>query len=521
MKLKIMGVFLMTLLLASQLVLSNEDNGEISLSITSLNGEITAIPGDTIVVPFSIKNIGNTTVGNLTVYLTGPVKGFQYSGKTLRILLRPGESYNDTLILKILNAEPGRYLLKLVVRVGSYRFEAPLIVRVKPLVDYSLSIAVNDRYIYGHPVEVRLEVKSKSNTILTGRIGYCIIGRKTIVNESIVTFVKPGSSWIKMLRFNNLPPGNYTVVLWANLSRLYKKASVSFEVYQRALSYSVRFENGAIRVFVYDKTGRGVPDIPVSINGIWLKTGLDGTVLYSVSSPGRYKVVLNLDGRIVSTEVEVKGLSISSIQEGNRLIVQVTDGKNPVPNVTVTVIGPEGRDFGITNRSGFVEFNASKIGYGTVVIRGESSQYLPAEVIVTLTRPPEPPKTSTQNITATFSRSEGNISASEEISSTEKPRSWISMGTALLLIISGIIFAGSSYVAFAMPIIQEETLDKYYFLKVKAPKLRPLKNYRIERPVKAVEIRTTKGRARLENGKLIWELDLEPGEEAYLQAVLG
>ncbi|WP_054840463.1 hypothetical protein [Thermococcus sp. JCM 11816] len=73
-----------------------------------------------------------------------------------------------------------------------------------------------------------------------------------------------------------------------------------------------------------------------------------------------------------------------------------------------------------------------------------------------------------------------------------------------------------------MPTVHEETLDRYYFIKVRAPRLRPpLKDYKLVRPVKAIEVRVTKGKAMLNEDGITWELDLEPGEEAYLQAILG
>ncbi len=68
---------------------------------------------------------------------------------------------------------------------------------------------------------------------------------------------------------------------------VYKEVSKNFEVYRRALNYSIRFEHGAIRVFVYDRSGRGgVPDITVTVNGVELKTDPNGAVTYSVSTPG-------------------------------------------------------------------------------------------------------------------------------------------------------------------------------------------------------------------------------------------
>lgn len=504
---------------------SSEGNvGGISLSITVLNNEFTALPGDTLVIPFSIKNTGNTTITNMTVYITGPTTGFQYSGKAIRIPLLPNDTYNDTLILKVLNQEPGQYLLRIIARVGDQYFEAPVIVTVKALIDYDLTITAQDRYIYGRSVEIYLTLTSKSNTVISGRIGYYLVGNRTIINQTTITYVKPDSPWEKKLEFKTLPLGNYTVVLWANMSGVYKEVSKNFEVYRRALNYSISFEHGAIRIFVYDRSGRGVPDITVTVNGVELKTDPNGAVTYSVSTPGVYRVTLNLDGKIVSKELVVKSLHISSIQEGERLIVQVTDGKKEVPNVTVTVEGPKGKDFGITNSTGFALFNLSKVGYGTLIVKAESASYLPAETIITTVSPPSPTKTST-----TTPKTSNTMTTIPTTTTTQYPptssepskKSGISTETALILVISGILLAATSYFALAMPTVHEETLDRYYFVKVRAPRLRPLKDYKLERPVKAVEVRVTKGKATLNDDGITWELDLEPGEEAYLQAILG
>ncbi|MBP1912311.1 hypothetical protein [Thermococcus stetteri] len=499
-----------------------ETTESVSLLVTTPITELTALPGDTLVVPFSVKNTGNTTITNITVYITGPTTGFQYSGKVIRTSLHPGDVYEDTLLLKVLNVEPGQYLLKIIARVGEQYFEAPVIVTVKTLVDYSLAIDVQDRYLYGRPVRVSLSLYSKSNTVISGKIGYYIVGEEGVMlNQSVITYVRPGFSWKKDLEFKTLPLGNYTVVLWANISGLYKETSKSFEVYRRALNYSVRFENGAIRVFVYDPSRRGVPDIAVTINGVELRTGPTGEVAYSISTPGTYRVVLNLDGKIVLEKIVVKSLQISGIQERDRLIVRVTDGKVPVPNVTVEVTGPRGKDLGVTNTTGFVVFNLSRVGYGTLVIRAESSSYLPIETVITTIAPPTQITTTTpeqkhSNTTTTTTKPPLQTTPPE----SRKP-SWISEGTALILILSGIAFAITSYLALAAPIVHEETLDRYYFIKVRAPRLRPLTGYRIERPVRAVEVRATKGNATLNEDGIVWELDLEPGEEAYLQAILG
>jgi len=492
------------------------------LSVAVLNDNIPALPGSTIVVPFSITNLGNETINNVTVYVTGPAQGFQYSVKVIRTPIEPGKSLNDTIAVRVLNPEPGPYLLTLVARAGRVYATSKFVVRVKSVIDYTPSIVTARRYVYGHGVNVTLRVYSTSNTVITGKIGYVIERNGVpIVNETMITFVRPDSFWVKRLSWRTLPVGNYTVLLWANLSGIYKSATASFEVYQRNLHYRVYFWDGAIHVRVYNSTG-GVPGIPVEINGLKFTTGPDGTLTYAVPSPGLYNVVLNLDGRIAVVPVTVEKLSISTAQRGNVLTVRVTANNTPIPNVTVTVLGPSSTAYGVTNASGEAVFNLTDVGYGTVVVRAQSDRYLPSETVITVSRPPQTTTSSSSSArmsSTTSASSNTTFPAPPETSKAAAAGGSSRLG--MILILAGLLLAGTSYFAFAVPTVREETLDRYYFLKVRAPRLRPLKNYRVERQVSAVEVRATKGSARLEDGRLIWELDLEPGEEAYLQAVLG
>ena len=73
-----------------------------------------------------------------------------------------------------------------------------------------------------------------------------------------------------------------------------------------------------------------------------------------------------------------------------------------------------------------------------------------------------------------------------------------------------------------MPIVQEKTLDRYYFVKVKAPRLRGIDNFRFEKGVNVLDARATKGSVKVEDNRVVWEIEhLDPGEEAYLQVMLG
>jgi hypothetical protein len=81
---------------------------------------------------------------------------------------------------------------------------------------------------------------------------------------------------------------------------------------------------------------------------------------------------------------------------------------------------------------------------------------------------------------------------------------------------------GGIYLSFFRPHIIEEELGRYYFVKLRAPRLVPLRGFHWEGQMNAVEVRTTKGDARIEGNTVIWEIEeLKPGEEAVLQVVLG
>jgi len=92
---------------------------------------------------------------------------------------------------------------------------------------------------------------------------------------------------------------------------------------------------------------------------------------------------------------------------------------------------------------------------------------------------------------------------------------------SIILIVSALLFGISSYAAFFMPIKLEEQLDGYYFVKVKAPRLRKLKKFRYRKAISVASVRATKGRVEIKDSEIIWEIDeLAPGEEAFLQVIL-
>ena len=483
------------------------------LVIVPLNDSFTGVPGDTIIIPFQLRNLGNQTVSNVTVYVTGPAEGFLYGSKVIREPIEPNGTIQDTISVKLLNLDPGRYNLTIVARAGSSYSEAQVTISVKTLVDYALRIDVNDEYTYGSNVTALLKITSQANGVIIGRLGYTLSRDGTVLETFATTiYLRPGESWVKELKLTTPRVGDYSVYFWANFSGRFKSKTATFRVYQRNLRYDAYFKDGAIYVHVYDENGQGVPDITVRINGIPFKTDDGGTVSYLVEKPGTYEVVLNLDGRIVTTFVEVRKLFLSATQENGTLLVKVVDSTGkPVPNITVTASGPLGKDYSATNSSGIAEIDLEKTGYGTIMLRAESSRYMGGETSVKVTPPAKPTQTPTTTTTPPTTTT---------TTPAKPPKNYGPL--AAILLIAGVLLAGTSYAAFFRPVIQEEMLDRYYFVKVRAPKLRGMDGFRFEKGVSAIEVKATKGRAEIKDGLIVWEIEhLEPEEEAYLQVILG
>ncbi|WP_258084688.1 hypothetical protein [Thermococcus thermotolerans] len=483
------------------------------LVIVPLNDNFTGVPGDTIIIPFQLRNLGNQTVSNVTVYVTGPAEGFLYGSKVIREPIEPNGTVQDTISVKLLNLDPGRYNLTIVARAGSSYSEARITISVKTLVDYALRIDVNDEYTYGSNVTALLKITSQANGVIIGRLGYTLSRDGTVLETFTTTiYLRPGESWVKELKLTTPRVGDYSVYFWANFSGRFKSKRATFRVYQRNLRYDAYFKDGAIYVHVYDENRQGVPDISVKINGIPFKTDDGGTVSYLVEKPGTYEVVLNLDGKIVTTFVEVRKLFLSATQENETLLVRVVDSTGkPVPNITVTASGPLGKDYSATNSSGIAEIDLEKTGYGTIMLRAESSRYMGGETSVKVAPPAKPTQTPTTTTTPP---------AVTTTTPAKPPKNYGPL--AAILLIAGVLLAGTSYLAFFRPIIQEEMLDRYYFVKVRAPKLRVMEGFRFEKGVNAIEVKATKGRAEIKDGLIVWEIEhLEPEEEAYLQVILG
>ncbi|WP_087037247.1 CARDB domain-containing protein [Thermococcus litoralis] len=477
-----------------------------------------AKPGETISVPITLSNIGNETAENITIYISGPlVEGLLYSQDVIK-KLEPGEKVEKTLPIYIENPKAGVYDLKVVARVGAVLIEVPISLRILTKVSYSIDIDVKDRYLFGEDVAVTLKVSSSSNGIIFGDVSYEIYRENVSIAEKSIHNIflypeYPKNRWEYVIFLPKPDAGKYTVVMRTRFGGISKTITKSFEVYQRKLRYETKFEKGIIYVRVLDEGGNGVEGIPVTIEGTELKTNSYGIAFVEAKEPGTYHITLNLDGKIVETFVEVKKLFMAYEQRNETLLVYVRDsaGKG-IGNVTIEAIGPIGKTYSITDENGTAVIDLNETGFGSISLKAESDRYLGAEAIVTVK---EPKKPETETPTQTTSTPINQTTPIPPV----KPKDYGNL--PLILVLSAIIFGSTSYLALFKPLKFEEQLDKYYFVKVRAPRLRELRNFRYEKAINAVDARATKGKVAIEDGKVIWEIDkLEPGEEAFLQVIL-
>lgn len=512
---KVKGLLLMLLMLGMMAV---HVSAYPLISVQAVRDNFEVSPGDTIIIPVKITNLGNESISNVTLYVTGPASGFKYQTRTIKTLAA-NQSILETLIVRVLSPDAGTYSLKVIASAGSSFAQDTVSVRVLAKIDYSLAINVSDKYPYGSDVTAELLVNSTSNTPIIGTIGFYLYQNKRVIRSySSTVYIGSRGSWKYRLFLPKPEPGKYTLVLKANFYGNSKMINRSFEVYQRTLRYSAEFRDGAIVVRVTDGNGSAVPGINVQINGIQFTTDRYGRVSYAVDKPGTYRVKLELDGRTVETLVEVKKLFIRTVQQNETLLVHVLEptGRG-VGNVTLRATGPLGTVYAITNSTGWAEIRLGDTGFGTILLTAENSLYLPAKETVRVEKP-APPETRTETPPPANTSSTSTITPAVPAPSaggTNMPY------IALIVLFAALIFAGTSYVAFFMPVKLEEQLDKYYFVKIKAPKLRGLKNFRYEKSINATDARATKGAVRIEGSTVIWEIEeLEPDEEAFLQVLL-
>ncbi|WP_010477895.1 hypothetical protein [Thermococcus zilligii] len=415
---------------------------------------------------------------------------------------------------------------------------------------------------------------------------FVIKGNESVVSSwNFTVSLDPGRRWSETIRIPSLDAGNYTLAILADLSNVSQRLEKSFKVIPRNYRYSAEFKEGVILVKVSFADGRPAKDVEVWINGTTLYTDEKGEAVFVPPRQGVYLVRLNLDGEIVTRLVDVKcpysygawyengsiwirvtdenGSPVSGIRvdllgqtlftdenglaafkvnqagvygarlylgdciEGvsvkvdkllvvpevraDVLVLTVIDSSgSPLPNVTVVIESSSGTLSLRTNDDGKIFIPLDKLGSKKFALTAEARGYLKYSSVIDLSTPEKTSASPGKNTTSTFAGGGGEKSRLPDLKAI------------LVVVISLTGLAGSSYLALARPHVVEEELDRYYFVKLKAPRMRPLLNFRWERGMKALEARATRGKARIEGSRVIWEVDeLKPNEEAVLQVILG
>ncbi|RLF75518.1 hypothetical protein DRN51_03840 [Thermococci archaeon] len=482
-----------------------------------------AKPGETVSVPVTLVNTGNESIENITIHVSGPlVKGLLYGQEYIE-KLEAGETMDKTLSIYVQDVRAGVYDLKIIAKVGVTFIEVPISLRVLTQISYSADIDVGNKYIFGQDVTITLLVSSSSNGVIFGDVSYEIYRNNNLIAQRTVRNIflypdPPRNKWEYPIFIPRPSVGNYTVIMRSTFRGLSRTVTKSFLVYQRVLSYEAKFENGVISVKVTDEHGNRVGGIPVNIEGTQLQTNSYGIAFIEANKPGTYRITLNLDGKIVETFVEVKRLFLDYEQRNETLLVYVRDSSGVgIPKASVEAIGPLGKSYGTTDENGTALINLNETGFGSIRIKAENDAYIGAEAVVDVKKP-QPPETETPSPSTTSPIPTSTNQTTTPVSPLQ-PKDYGNL--PLILILSAVLFGSTSYIALFRPLKFEEQMDKYYFVKIKAPRLREIQGFTYEKAIDAVDARATKGEVTIENGKVIWKIEkLEPGEEAFLQVLL-
>lgn len=501
---------------------------EISFDVSPVKPRIESPPGAIISVPLRVTNTGEVPLNNLTISLVWELEnGLYVVNRTVYVGVNESRVFD--LTLKVPNLPSGEYNLTVRGLLGNVTIEKRLILYVKPEVIYSLFIDVGDRYIYGNDVEIKFFLVSHSNDRIIGPIWMKVYRNGTLVEDKAeIRYIDPNWKWNYTMILQRPKIGIYSVKLAANMSGVYREVGKTFVVYRRRFTYRVWYWNGELKVQVKLINDSPVKGVEVTVNGLNLKTDENGLVRYPTTSPGIYEIQLNLDGVVEKTALYVGRLFINYEVKGEALRLKVLNSNgNPVPNVTLSIAGPKGEYSAVTDEKGEASISINALGYGTISITATAENYVGSSLTIAIPSPS--PATSTTTTTTTASSSTTTTTTPQTTTTTSsRPStnvkgkggaSWSEIGAVLLGLV---ILGGTSYVSFMRPHITEEELGRYYFVKLRAPRLVLLRNFRWERGMNAVEVRATRGEAKIEGSKVVWTIDeLEPGEEAVLQVVLG
>jgi len=524
---KVKASILLIVLLASMVPLSGVA-ASVSFDVSPVKEVISAPPGSIVSVPVRVTNTGSEPLSNLTLSLVWNMEnGLYVVNKTVYVGVNESRVFD--LTLKVPELPSGDYNVTVRGTLGNVSVERKLVLRVEKEILYTLSIDVGERYIYGNNVKIGFSLVSHSNDRIIGPIWMKVYRNGTIVAEKTeITYLDPGEKWNYTLVLTKPKIGIYSVTLSANMSGVYRKVEKTFVVYRRRFTYRAWYSDGELKVQVKLINGSPVKGIEVTVNGLKLKTDENGLVRYPTTSPGLYEIELNLDGVVEKTALYVGRLFINYEVKGSTLELRVLDSNgNPVPNVTLSIAGPKGEYQAVTDGEGRASLPLSALGYGTISITASAENYVGSSLTIAVPSPS--PTTTSIRTTTTTSSSTTSTSESSSTTGTGLPsgrtsekQAGISWGLVGSLLLGLAVFGGSFYLAFLRPHIIEEELGKYYFVKLRAPRLVPLRNFRWEKGMNAVEVRATKGNAKIEGSKVVWSIDeLEPGGEAILQVVLG
>ena len=520
-------VVIWLLLMVPPMQIPKNSATKISFDISPVKPRIESLPGAIISVPVRVTNTGESPLNNLTISLVWELEnGLYVVNRTVQIGVNESRVFD--LTLKVPDLPSGEYNLTVRGLLGNVTIEKRLSLYIRPQVTYSLSIDVGDRYIYGNDVEIKFSLVSHSNDRIIGPIWMRVYRNGTLVEDKAeIRYIDPNEKWDYTMVLQRPKIGIYSVKLAANMSGVYREVEKTFVVYRRRFTYRAWYSDGELKVLVKLINGSPVKGIEVTVNGLNLKTDENGLVRYPTASPGLYEIQLNLDGVVEKTALYVGRLFINYEVKGEALRLKVLDSNgNPVPNVTLSIAGPRGEYSAATDEKGEASISINALGYGTISITATSENYVGSSLTIAIPSPSITTTTTASSSTTTTTTSQTTTTTSSQPPTNVKGNvkgksgtSWSEIGTVLLGLI---IFSGTSYLSFMRPHIIKEELGRYYFVKLRAPRLVPLRNFRWEKGMNAVEVRTTKGTAKIEGSRVVWSIDeLEPGEEAVLQVVLG
>ena len=520
---KVKSLLLLIVLVGSLISLSPAV-ASVSFEVSPVKESISVPPGASISVPVRVTNTGDRPLANLTLSIVWNLENGLYAvNKTVYVGVNESKVFD--LTINVPELSPGDYEVTIRGISGNISVEREMTIHVEREVAYSLDVDVGSGYPYGSDVEIRFSLVSHSNDRIAGTIWIKVYLEGEIIEEKEESvYLDPGEGWSYPMVIPRPDIGTYRVKLSANLSGVYREIEKTFVVYRRNFTYRAWYSNGALMVQVKLANGSPVGGVEVSVNGVKMKTDEDGLVRYPTTSPGLYEIELNLDGVLEKTALYVGRLFVSYELRGSTLELKVLDSNgDPVPNVTLSIAGPEGEYQVVTDENGEASTSLDIVGYGTLSITASAENYVGSSLIITVPSPfhltsttSAPQTTTTANQLTTTNATQGNYTPVE---GGREGIDWVFLGSVLLGLV---IFGGSFYFTFLRPHLIEEELGEYYFVKLRAPRLVPLRNFTWEKGMNAVEVRTTRGEARIEGSKVTWRIDeLKPGEEAVLQVVLG